>query len=89
MKWVKRFVIFLVVGFALFYLIAYPEAAANAVRTVINALAVVFARSLSSFSLSLVSGGLDPRTARSGPSSRVCSGTPSGYDTPTFALDSP
>jgi hypothetical protein len=42
MKWVKRFVIFLVVGFALFYLIAHPEAAANAVRAVINALAVVF-----------------------------------------------
>ena len=54
MKWVKRFVIFLVVGFALFYLIAYPEAAANAVRTVINALAVVL-RSIIIFFQSLAS----------------------------------
>jgi hypothetical protein len=32
MKWVKRIIIFLVVGFALFYLIAQPENAANAVQ---------------------------------------------------------
>jgi hypothetical protein len=42
MTWVKRFIVFLVVGFALFYLIAYPEAAADAVRTVFGGLAVVF-----------------------------------------------
>ena len=42
MKWVKRFIVFLVVGFALFYLIAYPEAAANAVRAIFHSLAVVF-----------------------------------------------
>ena len=42
MTWVKRFIGFLVVGFALFYLIAYPEAAANAVRAVLHGLAVVF-----------------------------------------------
>ena len=42
MTWVKRFIVFLVVGFALFYLIAYPEAAANAVRAVFHSLAVVF-----------------------------------------------
>jgi hypothetical protein len=34
MRWIKAFIVFLVVGFALFYLIAYPEAAANAVRAV-------------------------------------------------------
>jgi hypothetical protein len=54
MTWVKRFVVFLVVGFALFYLIAYPEAAANAVRVVINALAVVL-RSIIIFFQSLAS----------------------------------
>lgn len=42
MTWVKRFIIFLVVGFALYYLIAYPESAANAVRAVLGGLAVVF-----------------------------------------------
>ena len=42
MKWVKGFIVFLVVGFALFYLIAYPEAAAGAVRTVAGGLAIVF-----------------------------------------------
>jgi hypothetical protein len=54
MKWVKRFFVFLVVGFALFYLIAYPEAAANAVRAVFNALAVVL-RSILIFFQSLAS----------------------------------
>jgi hypothetical protein len=42
MTWVKRFIIFLVVGFFLFYLVSDPEAAANAVRGVINGLALVF-----------------------------------------------
>jgi len=42
MKWVRGFIVFLVVGFALFYLIAYPEAAADAVRAVAGGLAVVF-----------------------------------------------
>jgi hypothetical protein len=32
MVWVKRIIVFLIVGFALFYLIAQPEAAANAVQ---------------------------------------------------------
>jgi hypothetical protein len=41
MQWVKAFIVFLVVGFALFYLIAYPEAAANAVRTVAGGIAIV------------------------------------------------
>jgi len=42
MKWVKRIIIFLIVGFALFYLISQPEAAANAVQAVFAALAKVF-----------------------------------------------
>jgi hypothetical protein len=42
MTWVKRFIVFLVVGFALFYLIAYPQEAAAAVRTVFGGLAIVF-----------------------------------------------
>jgi hypothetical protein len=42
MTWVKRFIVFLVVGFFLFYMVAYPEAAANAVRAVLGGLAVVF-----------------------------------------------
>ena len=42
MTWVKRFIVFLVVGFALFYLLAHPEAAANAVRAVFGGLALVF-----------------------------------------------
>ncbi len=54
MKWVKGFIVFLVVGFALFYLIAYPEAAANAVRTVAGGLAIVF-RSILIFFQSLAS----------------------------------
>jgi hypothetical protein len=54
MTWVKRFIILLVVGFALFYLIAYPEAAAHAVRTVFGGLAVVF-RSILIFFQSLAS----------------------------------
>ena len=42
MTWVKRFIIFLVVGFAIFYLISQPEAAANAVQALFSALARVF-----------------------------------------------
>ncbi|HEU4907565.1 MAG TPA: hypothetical protein VFT17_01740 [Propionibacteriaceae bacterium] len=41
MTWVKRFIIFLVVGFFLFYLVTQPEAAANAVRGVIGGIALV------------------------------------------------
>ena len=42
MKWVKRIIVFLFVGFALFYLISNPESAANAVSAVFQALARVF-----------------------------------------------
>jgi hypothetical protein len=42
MTWVKRFIIFLVVGFFLFYLVAQPVAAANAVRAVAGGIALVF-----------------------------------------------
>ena len=54
MTWVKRFIVFLVVGFALFYLIAYPVAAADAVRAVFGGLALVF-RSILIFFESLAS----------------------------------
>jgi hypothetical protein len=57
MTWVKRFIVFLVVGFFLFYFVTQPEAAANAVRGVIGGLPWYFARSSSSFRLWLVSGG--------------------------------
>jgi hypothetical protein len=42
MTWVKRFIIFLVVGFFLFYLVAQPVAAANAVQGVAGGIALVF-----------------------------------------------
>jgi hypothetical protein len=42
MTWVKRFIVFLVVGFFLFYLVSQPVAAANAVRTVVGGIAIVF-----------------------------------------------
>ena len=42
MKWVKRIIIFLIVGFALFYLIAQPRAAAEAVEALFGAIAKVF-----------------------------------------------
>lgn len=42
MRWVKRIIVFLIVAFFLFYLVAQPEAAANAVRGIFNALARVF-----------------------------------------------
>jgi hypothetical protein len=42
MTWVKRFLVFLLVGFFLFYLVSQPVAAANAVRAVAGGLALVF-----------------------------------------------
>jgi hypothetical protein len=42
MTWVKRFIVFLIVGFFLFYLVSQPVAAANAVRAVAGGLAIVF-----------------------------------------------
>jgi hypothetical protein len=54
MKWVKRIIVFLVVAFALFYLIAQPENAAEAVEAVFAALAKVF-RSIIVFFQSLAS----------------------------------
>jgi hypothetical protein len=48
MVWVKRIIIFLFVGFLLFYLIAQPEAAADGVRAIFGALARVF-RSIITF----------------------------------------
>jgi hypothetical protein len=42
MSWVKGFIVFLVVGFFLFYLVSQPVAAANAVRAVFGGLALVF-----------------------------------------------
>jgi len=42
MTWVKRIIVFLVVGFLLFYLIAQPVQAANAVQNLFTAIANVF-----------------------------------------------
>jgi hypothetical protein len=42
MTWFKRFIIFLVVGFFLFYLITNPVGAANAVSAVVRGFAMVF-----------------------------------------------
>jgi hypothetical protein len=42
MRWVKRIIVFLIVAFFLFYLVAQPEAAADAVRGIFGALARVF-----------------------------------------------
>ena len=42
MRWVKGFIVFLVVGLFLFYLVSQPVAAANAVRAVFGGLALVF-----------------------------------------------
>ena len=53
MTWVKRFIVFLVVGFAIFYMIAEPVAAANAVRAVAYGLGIV-CRSIMIFFQSLV-----------------------------------
>ena len=52
MTWVKRIIVFLVVAFALFYLIAQPQQAAEAVRAIFGALGRVF-RSLITFFQSL------------------------------------
>ena len=41
-KWTKKIIFVLVVGFCLFYLIQQPEGAAAAVRTVFGALARAF-----------------------------------------------
>ena len=40
--WTKRVLVFLVLGFFVFYLISNPEGAAGAVRTVFGALGVAF-----------------------------------------------
>jgi hypothetical protein len=42
MTWAKRFIVFLIVGFAIYFLIAEPVAAANAVRFVAYGLALAF-----------------------------------------------
>ncbi|SDS78618.1 hypothetical protein SAMN04488543_2377 [Friedmanniella luteola] len=42
MKWTKKIVFVLVVGFGLFYLIQQPEGAADAVKTVFGALVGAF-----------------------------------------------
>lgn len=42
MKWTKKIVFVLVVGFCLFYVIQQPEGAADAVRTVFAALVRAF-----------------------------------------------
>ena len=55
MTWVKRFIVFLVVGFFLFYLVSQPENAANAVQAVIRGLALVF-RSILVFFQTLAAG---------------------------------
>ena len=55
MTWVKRILAILVAGFFLFYLIAQPEGAAAAVRTVFDAVAVAF-RSIVRFFTSLATG---------------------------------
>jgi hypothetical protein len=55
MTWVKRFIVFLVVGFFLFYLVSQPVNAANAVQAVIRGLALVF-RSILIFFQTLAAG---------------------------------
>jgi hypothetical protein len=52
--WTKRVLAFLIVGFLLFYIISQPVAAAAAVRTVFNAVAIVF-RSVVQFFSALAS----------------------------------
>lgn len=56
MTWVKRIIVFLAVGFFLFYLITQPVAAANAVRAVFSGLALVF-RSILTFFQALANPG--------------------------------
>ena len=52
MKWVKRVVFVLIVGFCLFYLVQQPQGAASAVKTVFGAVAGAF-RSIITFFTSL------------------------------------
>ena len=52
MKWVKRILLVLLVGFCLFYLIQQPEGAASAVRSVFGAVARAF-QSIMTFFTSL------------------------------------
>ncbi len=52
MKWFKRIIFVLVVGFCLFYLVQQPEGAASAVKTVFVAVAGAF-RSIITFFTSL------------------------------------
>jgi hypothetical protein len=54
MTWARRVIVFLVVGFLLFYIISQPVAAAGLVQTVFNAVAVVF-RSIVQFFSALAS----------------------------------
>ena len=42
MRWIKRILLVLAVGFCLYYLVNQPEGAAGAVRTVFAALATAF-----------------------------------------------
>ncbi len=49
MKFVKRVLLVLVVGFCLFYLVQQPEGAAGAVRTVFGAVARAFASIITFF----------------------------------------
>jgi hypothetical protein len=51
-KWTKKALFVIVVGFCLFYLVQQPEGAADAVRTVFGALQRVF-RALITFFTSL------------------------------------
>jgi membrane protein YdbS with pleckstrin-like domain len=65
MVWLKRFIVFLVVAFFLFYLIAQPEAAANAVRAIFGALARVFRSIITFFQLAVgLINWLDPHVDR-------------------------
>jgi hypothetical protein len=48
--WAKRVIVFLIVGFFLFYLISQPVAAAAAVQTVFGALALAFRSIIQFFS---------------------------------------
>jgi hypothetical protein len=56
MTWAKRIIVFLAVGFFLFYLITQPVAAANAVRALFSGLALVF-RSIIIFFQALANPG--------------------------------
>ena len=49
MAFVKKALLVLLVGFIVFYLIAQPESAAGAVRTVIGAVALAFQRIMKFF----------------------------------------